>query len=223
MSATLQKKYHFELPFTTDPLAKKAVKFFKGKKLLDVGCGEGADAVFYARKGFDVTAIDKNELYLERLQNFCRDKGITNIRIIKQSAIDYKYPENAYDVVSSLLFVCCIRKSEFEEIISPLKRCVRTGGIVVMSSRNYLDPDFKEFKKNKEEVEPNTFRSEKECCTFKYFMEKGRLRECFSDFEVLFYFEGVTRCKYKERPTAGDSMIICRRKKQNVCHSLLLP
>ncbi len=31
------------------------------KKLLDIGCGEGKDAVYMAQKGYDVTAFDLTE------------------------------------------------------------------------------------------------------------------------------------------------------------------
>ena len=49
----LKNKYGFEYPFKPDPLAVKALSYLKNKKyLLDVGCGEGADSVFFAKKGF---------------------------------------------------------------------------------------------------------------------------------------------------------------------------
>jgi len=35
-------------------------------RLLDVGCGEGADAVWLARRGWDVTALDVTGVALER-------------------------------------------------------------------------------------------------------------------------------------------------------------
>ena len=51
----LKSKYGFEYPFTPDPLSKKALRFLKdSRQLLDIGCGEGADSVFYAKNGFRV-------------------------------------------------------------------------------------------------------------------------------------------------------------------------
>lgn len=53
-SATLVgKKYGFENPFKPDPLAVKALRFLTGgKRLLDAGCGEGADMCSLPGEGF---------------------------------------------------------------------------------------------------------------------------------------------------------------------------
>ena len=208
----LQKRYGFENPFKPDPLAIKALPSCKGKQLLDVGCGEGADSVYFAKQGFSITAIDKNAGYLKRFRAYCRDRRLSSISIKRNSVVDYRYPRNAYDVVLCLLVVCCMKRSEFEKMIAPLKRSVRLGGVVVMSSRNYLDPELNEYQESGKPVEPNTFRSKEDCCSFLYFMEQNRLRETFDDFEIIYYFEGFVPCKYDEHPIHGDSHIICKRK-----------
>ena len=41
----------------------------KPGKALDLGCGQGRNSLFLAQNGFDVTAVDQNELSLEILQS----------------------------------------------------------------------------------------------------------------------------------------------------------
>ncbi|MFC0560655.1 class I SAM-dependent methyltransferase [Halalkalibacter alkalisediminis] len=41
----------------------------KHVKLLDIGCGEGKDAVFFARNGYDVTAFDISNAGIEKTRN----------------------------------------------------------------------------------------------------------------------------------------------------------
>jgi hypothetical protein len=95
------------------------------------------------------------------------------------------------------------------------------GGIIIMSARNYLDPEFNEYKLKEKMIEPNTFRNSEDCCPYSrgvgagrylYFIEKNRLRKLFNDFDVLYYYEGYAPCKYNEHPRHGDTYIICRRK-----------
>jgi 2-polyprenyl-3-methyl-5-hydroxy-6-metoxy-1,4-benzoquinol methylase len=209
---SIQKKYGFELPFVSDPLVKIAIRYCKGNTLLDIGCGEGADSVFWAKHGFNVTAIDSNEQYLKRLHAYCEDAGISNIHIVHTNAGHYHYPPDHFDVISSILMICCMRKSQVETILPKIKQSVKRGGIVVMSARNYMDPEYHDYLQTGKQVEPNTFTTHKDCCQFVYFIEKGQLLEYFSDFEVLYYYEGVTTCKYQEHLRHGDSMIIARRK-----------
>src|SRR5258708_16068566 len=107
-SATVPRnKYGFEHPFKSDPLDAKALRYLKnGKRLLDVGCGEGADSVYFAKKGFQVTAIDNNKIYLSRLRAFIIDNELTNISINYVDVIDYHYHQNFNTTINSFLLVC---------------------------------------------------------------------------------------------------------------------
>jgi SAM-dependent methyltransferase len=211
-SRKLQEEYGFENPFLVDPLVKRALRYCRGKRVLDVGCGEGADSVAFAQRGYDVTAFDNNPVYLKRFRSFVRDQKIPNITILKRDATRFRYPRETFDVISCILVICCMKRSAFEIMIEPLKESVAPGGVVIMSARNYLDPEFREYRKTGKPVEPNTFRRKEDCCQFMYFVEKGRLLDVFKDFVVLYHYEGYAPCKYGEHPRHGDTYIICRRK-----------
>lgn len=209
----LSKKYGFESPFKPDLLAKKAMPYIKsGKTLIDVGCGEGADSVFFAKQGFQVVAIDNNNSYLNRLQAFQKDNHISNISIQNCNVINYSYPQNHYDVINCLLVGCCMRRSEFEKMLVSIKQSVKPTGVIIMSLRNYLDPEFEEYSSTDEMIEPNTYLKKDACCEIRYYIEKGRLKEVFKDFEILYYYEGLVSDKYQKIEKHGDSYIICRRK-----------
>jgi tellurite methyltransferase len=211
-SAILKNKYGFEYPFTPDPLSKKALRFLKGgRNLLDIGCGEGADSVFYAKKGFQVTSIDNNKIYLKRFRAFQKDNELANISIRCTDVLSHHYPFNRYDAVNCLLVGCCMKRSDFEKLLVAVKQTVKPGGIIIMSLRNYLDPEFEVYSSTEKMIEPNSFRKKEDCCKIRYYIEKTRLREVFEDFEILYYYEGLAPDKYKEVPSHGDSCIICRK------------
>ena len=212
--ASLKKRYGFENPFLTDPLAKKALRYTgagRSRRLLDIGCGEGADSVFYARKGFRVTAIDKNIIHLTRFRAYRCDHRLSNVAIFHRDATTYGYTRNTYDVINCLLVLCCMKRSQFERLLKPMKNAVKPGGMIILSSRNYLDPELREYRTTGKQVESNTFHHKEDCCRYMYFIEKGRLLEVFSDFEILYYREGFAPCKYNEHPRHGDTYLICRR------------
>ena len=66
----------------------EAMDTVKPCKALDLGCGQGRNALFLAQHGFDVTAVDQNELSLEILQS-----------IVEQE--DLEMPVGIYDINSA--------------------------------------------------------------------------------------------------------------------------
>ena len=177
LDTILKKKYGFEDPFKPDPLAEKALPYLtNGKYLLDVGCGEGADTVFFAKKGFRVTALDNNKTHLDRLRAFIDDNSLTNVSILNTNALDFQYPQNYYDVINCLLVGCCMSRNDFEKLLVTLKLTVKKGGIIIMSLRNYLDPEFKDYVSTETMIEPNTFIKRKPipAITIKPIMPSGK-------------------------------------------------
>ena len=51
---------------------------FRGRKVLDVGCGLAPDSVFFAEHGAIVTFLDIIESNVDFVQRVCRAKGLTN-------------------------------------------------------------------------------------------------------------------------------------------------
>jgi len=145
------------------------------------------------------------------LRRFVTDNGYNGVGIKYGDVISYPYPENYFDVINCLLVGCCMKRSEFEKLVVTLKQALKKSGIIIMSLRNYLDEEFNEYASSEKMIEPNTFRKKEDCCKIRYFIEKGKLRESFSDFEVVYYYEGYAPDKYGEVAQHGDSHIICRK------------
>ncbi len=47
-----------------------------GARVLDLGCGEGRDSVFFAQRGFDVTGIDVARSGLAKAERLARGRGV---------------------------------------------------------------------------------------------------------------------------------------------------
>lgn len=69
-------------------------------RVLDVGCGEGADAVWLARQGWAVTAIEVSELALRRAQGHAREAGVT-VRWVHAELAKAALPPASFDLVSA--------------------------------------------------------------------------------------------------------------------------
>lgn len=69
-------------------------------RVLDVGCGEGADAVWLARGGWDVTALEVSGVALERAAGHARDAGVA-VRWVYATLTDAALPPASFDLVSA--------------------------------------------------------------------------------------------------------------------------
>ena len=77
---------------------------WRGKKVLEIGCGIGTDTISFARAGARVTAVDLTEKSLEvarqRARVFGLDNRITFLEANAEKLSDY-VPVEAYDLVYS--------------------------------------------------------------------------------------------------------------------------
>lgn len=69
-------------------------------RALDVGCGEGADAVWLALRGWRVTALDVSSVALDRARNAARDAGV-DIEWVHAGLRDAALPAGGFDLVSA--------------------------------------------------------------------------------------------------------------------------
>ncbi|MFE1273233.1 class I SAM-dependent methyltransferase [Streptomyces sp. NPDC058757] len=69
-------------------------------RVLDVGCGEGADAIWLARSGWDVTALEVSGVALARAAAHARDAGV-EVRWVHAGLAEAALPPASFDLVSA--------------------------------------------------------------------------------------------------------------------------
>lgn len=157
----------FALGKEPNPFLKKYLRFLPKGRALDTAAGEGRNAVFLARHGFDVDAIDISENGLKKTRWLAREMGV-RVHTIRVDLDRHPIGEGRYDLIANFYF---LRRS----LIPRLKRGLRQGGKIIFETYT---------------LEHRTLGTEgpKQA---RYFLKPNELLRLFKDFRILFYREGI--------------------------------
>ena len=112
---------------------------------LDVGCGEGADAIWLAQRGWTVTAIDVSAVALQRAQSAATAAG-TSIDFVCGDVRQHPFAEASFDLVS--MQYPAIPKRDADEAIRRLVASIRPGGLLLAVYHD-LDHEHREHMKQR--------------------------------------------------------------------------
>ncbi|ACL19027.1 transcriptional regulator, XRE family [Desulfitobacterium hafniense DCB-2] len=110
-------------------------------KLLDIGCGEGKDAVFFARNGYDVTAFDISDAGIEKTKRLADNAGI-QVKVFKADILDYRLDTN-FDILFSSGVLHYVKPQLRKEIFSNYKQFTNPNGLHIFNvfvNKPFIDP-----------------------------------------------------------------------------------
>ncbi len=101
---------------------------------LDLGCGEGTDALWLAKRGWHVTAVDISGVALDHARASDRDQQVD---WLQADMLVWQPPADAYDLVS--LHYVHIPPAERAAVFDRLARAVRPGGTLLVVAHHPSD------------------------------------------------------------------------------------
>ena len=112
---------------------------------LDVGCGEGADAIWLAQRGWTVTAIDVSEVAVTRARAAAEAADVT-VEWVSGDALATPFPPGSFDLVS--IQYPALPKASGEAAVQALLASIRSGG-VLLAVYHDLDDEHRAHMKTK--------------------------------------------------------------------------
>lgn len=101
--------------------------FKKSEKFLCLGEGEGRNAIFFAKKGYKVTAIDASDIGLEKLEEFAKEENV-KVKTICQDLTKWEAKEKYFSIVASYLHMY---KDDRELLFEKIENSLPSGGFFV--------------------------------------------------------------------------------------------
>ncbi|MCK4923312.1 MAG: class I SAM-dependent methyltransferase [Bacteroidales bacterium] len=108
---------------------------YENLRVLDLGCGEGKNAVYLAKKGCFVDAIDISKYAISNATAKVADT--LNINIEQCDARSYSYTPNKYDIIIAYgLFHCFDNKVQVDKVIEDCISSLVNGGFLILCAFN---------------------------------------------------------------------------------------
>ncbi len=128
-------------PWETSRPASELVRLVDGGlvppvPMLEIGCGSGADAVFLASRGFDVTAVDSSSTAIERARTRAEQARVP-VRFVLDDVFEFvRSTEECYDFVYEAGFYHFIRQLDLQRYLDLLWRVTRPGTLYLSLAGN---------------------------------------------------------------------------------------
>jgi tellurite methyltransferase len=162
-------------------IVQEAASFLSGalpeRKVLDVGAGQGRHAIPLARRGFNVTAIDGSEKGIEAIAAVARSEHLENLRCIVADLRQWHISEK-YDLVVSVAVIHCLDRGPGQQLLHNIRAHTRPGGYNVIVA----------FLNEGDLFSQSEFRD-------KLWLLPGQLRDLYSDWQIVRYFEQSGSCR----------------------------
>ena len=150
-------------------LLVEAARNLRPGRALDLACGTGRNALWLAKHGWNVTAVDGSAAAMEILQSRARDSGVTidaQIADLEDSA--FAIEPASYDLIAMCYYFQ-------RNLIGQCRQGLVPGGVTVAIALL---------------IEPG-----KEHSTFR--LQPGELRGYFAEWDILHYREGTDVWQHK--------------------------
>ena len=155
----------------------------KSGKILDIGIGEGRNAFFFAKQGYEVEGIDISETAVSRClemaekYNLWIDAKVSDIR-------EYEVREGYYSLIILSNVLNFFSVEDIRTIISKLKAGLKENGLIYINVFDSEEPSIIKAKQKCKHVAEFTYYDEKHKMYHHYFTP-NELEDLLGDYETI--------------------------------------
>lgn len=108
-------------------------------RALDLGCGEGADTMWLAEKGWRAVGVDISDTALSRAEADAAQRGLSDRVQFVQMNLSESFPDGVFDLVSAQFLQSMVHLDR-ERIFAAAARAVAPGGTLLIVDHGAAPP-----------------------------------------------------------------------------------
>ena len=165
-------------------------------KVLEVGCGEGQNAIYLAQKGHDVDAFDLSEHGIAKLKHRCKLSN-AQVNAFVADLTTYQF-QQYYDMVICFGTLHFVAKNDWKQFINNAKKYTNVGGVHIIQIFTDVVPA-------SEDIAPFAIGLAKD----------EEIKELYADWEILQFKSYVFEDEHPNVPKHlhASNKIVARRMK----------
>jgi cyclopropane fatty-acyl-phospholipid synthase-like methyltransferase len=176
-----------------------------GCRVLDLGVGQGRNALPLARRGCQVTGIDTSQVAVDFVRAAAEQEDLP-LTAILQDFLLYE-PDRNFDVVLCFGLMQMLDLAGCASLVERLHHWTRPGGSLFLTAWNVDDPSFDHCCENWERRSVRSFRHPEDGrhCLF---LDRGEILKLFFRWEVVHHREGLGKAhRHGKGPTEKHSEV----------------
>ncbi len=127
--------------FLNDYLLNK----YKGKKILDYGCGDGTSSVFLAKHGIEVVGIEISSVRIQNSKELAEKEGVKDrTSFFLMDAENTTFPDNYFD---GILCAGVLHHLAIESAFKEMARILKPEGSIICNEPLAYNPIFQLYRK----------------------------------------------------------------------------
>ena len=117
-------------------------------KILEVGCGQGRDSIYFSQLGHDVDAFDISENAIKFLFKVKKELELKNLNVFVHNSLEpLDYPEKYFDFVYSNLALQFFNLIELSKIFDNISKVMKNNSMFLFSTKKIGDKYYRKGEK----------------------------------------------------------------------------
>jgi len=160
-----------------NPFARSLAKKVRKGNLLDVGCGNGTDSLFFVTHGLTVTATDFSKSGIDILRVAAKERELPITMLLHDTAKKFPFKNSSFDVIYAHLALHYFNDTTTRKIFAEMKRLLKPGGLFFVKCKSTDDALYGVGT----EVGPDMYRSDHT----RHFFSREYMKSVIKDFRML--------------------------------------